>query len=155
MTPPSIVSNTQHRLIRQETNLFAALFHHIHKAIEREADRVLDDHKRQFFYLISWFLRAERARRKAATTSRQKQKQNSAEPENNSFTLIATALTQESFITLNRFMQDSYDTHEWQDLKAGMRCLTQIVSRIKSKMNGHTIDVVIASDSPRHVTITL
>lgn len=49
--------------------------------------------------------------------------------EANSFALIAGVLTQEVFITLNRFMQKSYDTKEWEDLKAGMRCFTQIVSR--------------------------
>ncbi|KAI9793045.1 MAG: Topoisomerase 1-associated factor 1 [Peltula sp. TS41687] len=109
---------------------FNPLFHHIHRAIEREADRVLDGHKRQFFYLISWFLRAERARRKAAA-SRQKQKQDVTELEDDSFALIATVLTQEAFITLNRFMQESYDGREWHDVKAGMRCLTQILLTVQ------------------------
>ena len=50
------------------------------------------------------------------------------ETEESPFALIVSALTQELFITLNRFMQTSYDLHDWQDLKAGMRCYTQIVS---------------------------
>ena len=43
---------------------FNPLFASLRKAIEREADRVQDTmHPKQYFYLISWFLNAEAARR--------------------------------------------------------------------------------------------
>ncbi|KAI9828182.1 MAG: Topoisomerase 1-associated factor 1 [Phylliscum demangeonii] len=106
------------------------LFLHVHKAIEREAERVLDHHSQQFFFLVSWFLGAERARRMAATSARPGTSA-PAEPAENSFSLIATVLTQEVFIALNRFMQKSWDMHQWQDLKAGMRCFTQILLTVQ------------------------
>jgi replication fork protection complex subunit Tof1/Swi1 len=106
-----------------------ALFDHIRKAIEREADRILDIHPRQFFYLVSWFLEAERCRRKAKNTPRQARK--GVGSEDDSFALIASVLTQETFIILTRFMRESYDMKQWQDLNAGMRCFTQILLTVQ------------------------
>ena len=105
---------------------FNPLFGHVRKAIEREAERVLEGHPRQFFFLVSWFLQAERARRKAAKTAH-KERPELQEAEADSFAIIASVLTQETFIALNRFMQESYDMKAWEDLNAGMRCFTQIV----------------------------
>ena len=105
---------------------YIAFFQHLHKAIEREAERVLFAHQSQFFFLISWFLKAEQARRKATVASKNRHKQ--PDGEESPFAFVANALTQQVFITLNRFMQKSYDMHDWQELKAGMRCYTQIVS---------------------------
>ncbi|KAI9848481.1 MAG: Topoisomerase 1-associated factor 1, partial [Pleopsidium flavum] len=99
---------------------FNPLLNHVRKAIEREAERVLDVHPRQFFFLVSWFLEAECVRRK---TNKEvlKRRKSGTEPEADSFALVASVLNQETFITLNRFMQESLDMKSWQDLNAGMR----------------------------------
>ncbi|KAI9846793.1 MAG: Topoisomerase 1-associated factor 1 [Sclerophora amabilis] len=109
---------------------FNPLFYHIRKAMDREADRILDIHSRQFFFLVSWFLEAERARRKTAKANQKDQNQGH-DSEADSFSLIASILTQETFIALNRFMQESYDMKAWQDLSAGMRCFTQILLTVQ------------------------
>jgi replication fork protection complex subunit Tof1/Swi1 len=107
---------------------FNPLFLHLRKAIERETERVEIRHSRQFFYLASWFLRAECARRRTM-------KERAADPkdpavltaEDESYGLVAEVMNQESFILLNRFMQKSQDEKAWQDLNAGMKCFTQIL----------------------------
>lgn len=105
---------------------FNPLFGHIRRAIEREADRVLEAHSLQYFYLVGWFLEAERLRRKAKKeTDRQNKLNEIFEPD--SYGLVASVLNQETFIALNRFMQDQLDIKSWQDLKAGMKCFTQIL----------------------------
>ena len=107
---------------------FNPLFNHIRRAIEREAERVLESHKQQFFYLVSWFLEAERVRRrtkKEAEKKRNKKLDDTFEPD--SFALIASVLNQESFILLNRFMQDRLDLKAWREVHAGIRCFTQIL----------------------------
>lgn len=108
---------------------FNPLFNHIRRAIEREADRVLEIHKQQFFYLVSWFLEAERVRRKNKKDADKKRKDNKINDtfEADSFALIASVLNQESFILLNRFMQDRLDNKAWREVQAGMRCFTQIL----------------------------
>ncbi|KAI9758877.1 MAG: hypothetical protein M4579_002761 [Chaenotheca gracillima] len=107
---------------------FNPLFNHIRRAMDREADRVLDIHSRQFFFLVAWFLEAERQRRKAAKADRESR---GKDQEADSFAIVASVLTQETFIALNRFMQESYDMKEWQDLNAGMRCFTQILLTVQ------------------------
>ncbi|KAF2133413.1 topoisomerase 1-associated factor 1 [Dothidotthia symphoricarpi CBS 119687] len=105
---------------------FNPLFLHLRKAIERETERVEVRHSRQFFYLVSWFLRAECARRRTM-------KERAADPksaevltaEDESYGLVAEVMNQETFILLNRFMQKSQDEKAWQDLNAGMKCFTQ------------------------------
>ena len=105
---------------------FNPLFSHIRKAIEREAERVMDFHPHQFFYLISWFLEAERFRRKKKREVSARNK--SLETlEEDSFALVASVLNQETFISLNRFMQDRLDLKLWNEVNAGMRCFTQIL----------------------------
>lgn len=107
---------------------FNPLFLHLRKAIERETERVEVRHSRQYFYLISWFLRAECARRRTM-------KERAADPkdpafltaEDESYGLVAEVMNQETFILLNRFMQKSQDEKAWQDLNAGMKCFTQIL----------------------------
>lgn len=95
---------------------------HLRKAIEREADRVLKSHSSQFFYLISWFLKAECAR------TEQKHKAKGAAPgDDEGFSLVASVLNQETFILLNRFMQTGVDNKVHSDVNAGMKCFTQIV----------------------------
>ena len=103
---------------------FNPLFTHLRKAIEREAERLLDVNYRQFFYTVSWFLQAERCRRARVAKDRKNQKvQTDFEAE--SYGLVAGVLNQETFITLNRYMQTSFDNKEWQDLNLSMTCLTQ------------------------------
>jgi replication fork protection complex subunit Tof1/Swi1 len=107
---------------------FNPLFQHLRKAIEREAERVETRHPRQFFYLVSWFLRAECARRRTM-------KERAADPkspevlsaEDESYGLVAEVMNQETFILLNRFMQKSQDEKAWRDLNAGLKCFTQIL----------------------------
>ena len=108
---------------------FNPLFNHIRRAIEREAERVLELHKQQFFYLVSWFLEAERMRRKNKKEAVKKGKNQKLDEsfDADSFALIATVLNQESFILLNRFMQDRLDLKSWREVQAGMRCFTQIL----------------------------
>jgi replication fork protection complex subunit Tof1/Swi1 len=113
---------------------FNPLFTHLRKALEREVDRVQEEqHPMQFYYLISWFLHAECARRRSAKARRDRQSKDKAnvvvESEmDESFGLVASVLNQETFVLLNRFMQRAQDNKEWKELGAGMRCFTQIVS---------------------------
>ncbi|KAL8729935.1 MAG: hypothetical protein Q9166_004380 [cf. Caloplaca sp. 2 TL-2023] len=108
---------------------FNPLFNHVRRAIEREADRVLEIHTQQFFYLISWFLEAERVRRRKKEEAEKKSKNNRIAKtfEADSFALIASVLTQETFVLLNRFMQDRMDMKAWREVNAGSRCFTQIL----------------------------
>ncbi|CAE7216489.1 hypothetical protein PTNB73_08030 [Pyrenophora teres f. teres] len=107
---------------------FNPLFLHLRKAIERETERVETRHSRQFFYLVSWFLKAECARRRTM-------KERAADPkspevlsaEDESYGLVAEVMNQETFILLNRFMQTSQDEKAWRDLNAGLKCFTQIL----------------------------
>lgn len=111
---------------------FNPLFTHVRKAIEREAERVLDINTRQFFYTVGWFLEAERVRR--ARQTRQRTKQNGGKPKNvepDSYGLVAGVLNQETFISLNRAMQSSLDNKEWEDLSSQMRCFTQILLTVQ------------------------
>jgi replication fork protection complex subunit Tof1/Swi1 len=105
---------------------FNPLFMHVRRSIERELDRVLDSHKMQFFYLIGWFLKAECARRDAEKDSPAKAK--AAEDEG--FAIIAGVMNQETFVLLNKFMQSGYDNKLWNDVNAGMKCFSQIVSLV-------------------------
>lgn len=109
---------------------FNPLFNHIRKAIEREADRILETHSQQYFYLVSWFLEAERVRRRRKAEADKKKKANdkiTTDFEADSFALVASVLNQETFILLNRFMQDRLDMKAWRDIHAGMRCFTQVL----------------------------
>ena len=119
---------------------FNPLFSHIRKAIEREADRVLEIHSQQYFYLVSWFLEAERIRRKVKKEADQQRKKSLDEIfEADSFGLVASVLNQETFIILNRFMQDRLDMKLWQDVNAGMRCFTQILLAVQ-EMSESTLE---------------
>ena len=124
-------ANTHLRAFVEEflDSSFNPLFNHIRRAIEREADRVLDAHQQQFFYLVSWFLEAERVRRRKKKEVEKRKKDKKLEEifEADSFALIASVLNQESFILLNRFMQDRLDLKSWREVQAGMRCFTQIL----------------------------
>ncbi|CZR58945.1 related to TOF1-topoisomerase I interacting factor 1 [Phialocephala subalpina] len=105
---------------------FNPLFGHLRKAIDREAERILEYHPMQFFYLVSWLLEAERIRRKGKKNSK------SQKPEDvDSFSLVASVLNQEMFVTLNRAMDQSFENKSWQDLSAAMKCFTQILLTVQ------------------------
>lgn len=140
--PLSELASTHLRAFVEEflDSSFNPLFNHIRKAIEREAERVLESHSQQFFYLISWFLEAERSRRRTRREDeKQKKKKITEDFDAESFALIASVLNQETFIALNRFMQDRLDNKLWRDLNAGTRCFTQILL-IVQEMAGSSLD---------------
>ncbi|TQV93089.1 mating-type switching protein swi1 [Cordyceps javanica] len=114
---------------------FNPLFLHIRKSIDREAPHIMAFHRRQFFYLISWFLEAERLRRK-----RSKGKGKGTAEEVSSFNLIASVLNQEMFITLSKGLHESYDYKDWHSLSAAMRCFTQILLTIQEMAEEGTED---------------
>jgi replication fork protection complex subunit Tof1/Swi1 len=105
---------------------FNPLFNHIRKAIDREAERILEYHPRQFFYLVSWFLEAERVRRKSKKPTKGQKPE-----EVDSFSLVASVLNQEMFVTLNRAMDQTFENKSWQDLSAAMKCFTQILLTVQ------------------------
>ncbi|RMZ91813.1 hypothetical protein DV736_g947, partial [Chaetothyriales sp. CBS 134916] len=110
---------------------FNPLFTHLRKAIESEAERVLDINYRQFFYCVAWFLDAERCRREMNKNEKKPANVMHDFSEAESYSLVAAVLNQETFITLNRYMQASIDNKEYQDLNASMRCFTQILLTVQ------------------------
>lgn len=108
---------------------FNPLFQNVRKAIDRQAERILEYHPRQFFYLVSWFLEAERVRRLSKKS--QKSKKAVDQDTDDSFGLVATVLNQEMFITLNHAMEIGFVDKSWSDLKASMKCFTQILLTVQ------------------------
>ena len=108
---------------------FNPLFQNVRKAIDRQAERILEYHPRQFFYLVSWFLEAERVRRLSKKS--QKSKKAAEKDADDSFGLVASVLNQEMFITLNRAMEKDFENKSWDDLKASMKCFTQILLTVQ------------------------
>ena len=106
---------------------FNPLFNNIRKAIDREAERIMEYHPRQFFFLVSWFLEAERVRRRNKEAS----KKPTAPEDLDSYSLVATVLNQEMFVTLNRTMDLTYENKSWADLSATMKCFTQILLTVQ------------------------
>lgn len=106
---------------------FNTLFDNLRKALERESERVLDVHRQQYFYLTSWFLEAERVRRRHQAEVAKERKDSKIEDtfDVDSFAVIAGVLPQENFVLLNGFMQDRLDMKAWRELQSGMRCFTQ------------------------------
>ncbi|KAK5993399.1 Topoisomerase 1-associated factor 1 [Cladobotryum mycophilum] len=121
---------------------FNPLFQHIRKTIDREATHVMQYHRRQFFYLVAWFLEAERVRRKAKKSSAKK-----GAEEVSSFNLIAGVLNQEMFITLNKGMHEAFEYKDWHELTAAMRCFTQILLTVQEMTeSGNEDDEEIADN---------
>ncbi|KAK1760682.1 timeless protein-domain-containing protein [Echria macrotheca] len=121
---------------------FNPLFSHLRKSIDREEAQVMDYHQRQFFYLVAWFLEAERMRGKA----RAEQKK-AGEDEVRSFNLVAEVLSQDMFILLNRYLDRAYTDHNWLLLSAVMRCLTQILLTVQEMSDsGNEEDEEIADN---------
>lgn len=121
---------------------FNPLFQHVRKTIDREAPHVTPYHRRQFFYLVSWFLEAERMRRKS-----KKQSGKNTNEEVSSFNLIAGVLNQEMFIILNRALHQSIEMKDWYELTAIMRCFTQILLTVQEMSDsGNEDDEEIAEN---------
>ncbi|KAK4155946.1 timeless protein-domain-containing protein [Chaetomidium leptoderma] len=106
---------------------FNPLFSHVRKSLDREAPHVLDYHHGQFYYLVAWFLEAERMRRKANKDSRQPSTGDNV----GSFNLVAEVLNQEMFITMNRALDRAYGDKDWRLLTTIMRCFTQILLTVQ------------------------
>ena len=115
---------------------FNPLFNHLRRAIEREADRVKESHSRQFFYLVSWFLKADEARRENNLQS-----QNPTQSaEDTPFAYVASVLTQENFVLLGRTMQRQLEDKSWHDLHTSMMAFTQIMLTISAMSESKSED---------------
>ena len=110
---------------------FNPLFAHLRRAVERDADRVLESHQQQFLYLIGWFLQAERVRKASKKRLLEKQGVLDSVGELDSYSLVASVLNQETFILLNKQMQEWLDHKQWLELDAAMRCFTQILLTVQ------------------------
>ncbi|KAI0122816.1 topoisomerase 1-associated factor 1 [Xylariales sp. AK1849] len=120
---------------------FNPLFLHVRKKLDDQKDYVFEYHHRQFFYLVSWFLEAERARKKGAKANR------ATQDDIGSFNLVAAVLNQETFITLNRTMGESLESKSWQTTCAAMRCFTQILLTVQEMSeSGNEEDEEIAEN---------
>lgn len=102
---------------------FNPLFEHVRKSIDRAASHVLSHHKRQFMYLVAWFLEAERTRKASQRAAKSQ--------DISSFNLVAGVLNQPMFITLNRIMTQAWEHKDWPELTAAMRCLTEILLTVQ------------------------
>ncbi|KAJ0166853.1 Topoisomerase 1-associated factor 1 [Colletotrichum tanaceti] len=123
---------------------FNPLFEHVRKSLDREAPHVLSYHRRQFMYLVAWFLEAERVRRK----SKRDAKKPGTADEISSFNLVAGVLNQPMFVTLTKTMHDSWEQKEWPTLTASMRCFTQILLTVQEMTeSGNEDDQDIAENT--------
>lgn len=121
---------------------FNPLFQHVRKKLDEQKEYVFEYHSRQFFYLVAWFLEAERARKMAA-----KNRKSTSTEEVSSFNLVAGVLNQQTFITLNRAIGDSMESKRWQELCAAMRCFTQILLTVQEMSeSGNEEDEEIAEN---------
>ncbi|AEO62766.1 32f13ff6-45e7-47d3-a18a-9cebdd5c39fa [Thermothielavioides terrestris] len=122
---------------------FNPLFGHVRRSLDRDAPHVLQYHHSQFFYLVAWFLEAERARRNAQKES----KQPSTGDEVGSFNLVAEVLSQEMFISISRALDRAYGDKDWRLLTTVMRCLTQILLTVQEmSQSGNEEDEEIADN---------
>ncbi len=120
---------------------FNTLFSSLRKAVDQEAERVLGYHKRQFFYLTSWFLEAERVRR-----ANQRQAKDKAA--DLSFGLVAAVTNHEVLITLQRSMSADYEDKNWADLEAEIKCFSQILLTVQDMFESpHEEDQEIAENA--------
>jgi replication fork protection complex subunit Tof1/Swi1 len=108
---------------------FNPLFLSIRRAIDRDVERLLDSHTRQYFYVVAWFLDAERVRRRVAAKDRKKRGITTVEED--SFGVVAAVLNHEFLVTLQRKMVNWFDLKQWTELQAGMRCFTQILYTVQ------------------------
>ncbi|KAK2037712.1 timeless protein [Colletotrichum somersetense] len=123
---------------------FNPLFEHVRKSLDREASHVLSYHRRQFMYLVAWFLEAERVRR----NSKRESKMPGTAEEVSSFNIVAGVLNQPMFVTLTKTMHDSWENKDWPTLTAAMRCFTQILLTVQEMTeSGNEDDQEIAENT--------
>lgn len=116
---------------------FNPLFNSLRRAVASEADRAQAHHSRQYYYLMGWFLQAERARQETIKKNASKQ---TPPAEDSPFAYIAAVMTQENFILLNRKMQTSMDDKEWSDLHACMHAFTEILHTVAAMAESSSED---------------
>ena len=123
---------------------FNPLFQHVRKTIDREAPHLQHHHRAQFFYLVAWFLEAERARRKAKLDAGVPQ---STPDDIRSFNLVAGVLNQEMFVALSRALDRAYNDKDWRELTTVMRCFSQILITVQEMSeSGNEDDEEIADN---------
>lgn len=112
---------------------FNPLFLALRKLIERDNmnERHSDENKMQYFYLIAWFLNAATARYDSIARDNSKNTANTTAQENN-YAYIAAVLDQETFVLLNRSMQNHLDEKRWQLVQSTMLAFTQILLTVQS-----------------------
>ncbi|KAI4729499.1 timeless-domain-containing protein [Aureobasidium sp. EXF-10728] len=116
---------------------FNPLFNSLRRALTSEAERAQKYHTRQYYYLMGWFLQAERARQDLL---KRNGKVHNAAVDDSPFAYIAAVMTQENFILLGRKIQQSLDDKEWSDLHACMRAFTQILLTVAAMADSASED---------------
>ena len=115
---------------------FNPLFLALRKLIERDTmdDRHSSENLKQYFYLISWFLNAATARYDAVAKENTKNTglAPNASVQDNNYSYIAAVLDQETFVLLNRSMQQFMDEKNWQVVMSTMLAFTQILLTVQS-----------------------
>ncbi|KAK9457828.1 timeless protein-domain-containing protein [Dipodascopsis uninucleata] len=94
---------------------FNPLFISLRKDIERESNHVEEIHKKEFLYLMSWFLRAELERRSHDSDT------------TNDFSVVAGVLDHQSIVTIVKLLRESVEKKQYLTMRCGMDCLKQII----------------------------
>lgn len=105
-----------------------ALAQALRRAVDRDHERLLETNTKQYFFIIAWFLQAERVRRQIAAKERPK---DAPVNETDSFSVVAGVLNQEFLIVLQKKMQEWYELKMWNEIQAGMKCFTQIMYTVQ------------------------
>lgn len=116
---------------------FNPLFNSLRRALTAEVERAQKYNTRQYYYLMGWFLQAERARQDLL---KRNGKVHDAAVDDSPFAYIAAVMTQENFILLGRKIQQSLDDKEWSDLHACMRAFTQILLTVAAMADSASED---------------
>ncbi|KAI5236327.1 timeless-domain-containing protein [Aureobasidium subglaciale] len=137
-----ILDEPTRKIVRQFTedfldSSFNPLFNSLRRALTSEAERAQKYNTRQYYYLMGWFLQAERARQDLL---KRNGKVHDAAVDDSPFAYIAAVMTQENFILLGRKIQQSLDDKEWSDLHACMRAFTQILLTVTAMADSPSED---------------
>lgn len=122
---------------------FNPLFQHVRQTIVRDAPHLMGYHRAQFFYLVAWFLEAERVRQKS-----NKGQKAPSQDDVSTYNLVAGVLNQETFIALMSALYRSHNQNDWPELIAVMRCFTQILLTVQEMFeSGNEEDQEIAENT--------
>lgn len=119
---------------------FNPLFNSLRRAVSSDADHAHSYNARQYYYLMGWFLQAERARQETIRQNKSRQPASAPLEEDSPFVYIAAVMTQENFVLLNRKMQQSLDDKEWSDLHACMHAFTEILHTVAAMSESSSED---------------